>query len=293
MARFVSPHHQVTDSNGDPVSGAKVYFYDTGTSTPKTTYSDSDETTANSNPVIADGNGYLPAIYFSGTARVVFKTSSDVLLPNGDIDPFELSSTDAPFSAYNAGKTYAANEVVLSGGVFYISIQGSNQGNTPSSSAAYWTQLSLVKKYNSNETYASGDLVQGSDNVVYRSASGANLGNDPTTSVDKWKREGERTWKAVAATYSAKAEEKIVPDNSAGVATITLPSSPEDGQSILIKQKEGSLFSVNKCTISRNGKPIMGLSEDMDIAMDNVIVGLTYFNDATGWRAEYLGTIGN
>lgn len=53
----VNPKFTVIDSNGDPVVGGKVYTYVAGTTTPKATYTDSTEGTANANPVILDSSG--------------------------------------------------------------------------------------------------------------------------------------------------------------------------------------------------------------------------------------------
>ncbi len=46
-----------------PVAGQLLYSWVAGTSTPLPTYSDSDLTIANTNPVVADANGLFPAIY--------------------------------------------------------------------------------------------------------------------------------------------------------------------------------------------------------------------------------------
>ena len=61
--RFNLPGSQELDGNGDPYSGSKLYFYETGTSTPLDTYSDSALSSANANPVVADANGRFSDIF--------------------------------------------------------------------------------------------------------------------------------------------------------------------------------------------------------------------------------------
>jgi len=79
MPRFYSPRMQDVDASGDPLSGAKLYFYSTGTTTAKDTFSDSSLSTENANPVVADASGRFGAIYLqSGSYRVILKTSADV-----------------------------------------------------------------------------------------------------------------------------------------------------------------------------------------------------------------------
>ena len=81
------------DSNGDPVSGAKAYIYETGTTTPVTTYTDSDLTTAHTNPIIADSDGRFEEA-FAGTStslRCLMTTSADVTVR--DYDPIPKSSS--------------------------------------------------------------------------------------------------------------------------------------------------------------------------------------------------------
>jgi hypothetical protein len=46
-----------TTSNGTPLAGGKIYTYIAGTTTPKVTYTDSTQVTANANPVILDSRG--------------------------------------------------------------------------------------------------------------------------------------------------------------------------------------------------------------------------------------------
>lgn len=45
------------DTNGDPLAGGLLYTYQSGTTTPQATYTDSTGGTANANPVVLDANG--------------------------------------------------------------------------------------------------------------------------------------------------------------------------------------------------------------------------------------------
>jgi hypothetical protein len=60
MAVNLSPsiRQRFFDSNGNPLSGGKLYCYQAGTSTPQPTYTDSSGVTPNDNPVILDASGY-------------------------------------------------------------------------------------------------------------------------------------------------------------------------------------------------------------------------------------------
>lgn len=85
------PGFRVTDANDDPVSGAVIYFYDAGTSTSKTVYSDSGLSTAIGTSVTCDSSGVPssggnPVLVYVGTAayKVVIKTSTGVTLQTLD-----------------------------------------------------------------------------------------------------------------------------------------------------------------------------------------------------------------
>lgn len=65
MSLLPTPRQFAVDANGAPLAGAKLYFYETGTSTPKAVYSDAGLSTALAQPVTADGAGLWPAIYLS------------------------------------------------------------------------------------------------------------------------------------------------------------------------------------------------------------------------------------
>lgn len=90
-----SPWLTILDGNGRPVSGAKLYTYLSGTSTPSTVYQDSSLATPHSFPAIADAAGritvYLPA---QSTLKFVVKTAGDVLIRETDpVTSVDLSAS--------------------------------------------------------------------------------------------------------------------------------------------------------------------------------------------------------
>lgn len=69
-ARFFLAGQQQFDENGDPLAGAKLYFFTRGSTVAELdTYSDSDLTTPNANPIIADSSGYFPTSIFVDSER--------------------------------------------------------------------------------------------------------------------------------------------------------------------------------------------------------------------------------
>ena len=79
MGQIVPAKFQAFDSTGAPLSGGKLHTYEAGTSTNKTTYSDSALTTPNANPVVLDSRGEA-AVFGTGSYKFVLKTSADVTL---------------------------------------------------------------------------------------------------------------------------------------------------------------------------------------------------------------------
>jgi hypothetical protein len=92
---FVSRYRAI-DANGDPMAGAKLEFFESGTSTPLDTYADVALTTPNANPVVADAGGLFGPIYFQARSyKVVLKTAAGATVwtvdPHTAIPPLEGS----------------------------------------------------------------------------------------------------------------------------------------------------------------------------------------------------------
>jgi len=102
---------------GLPLSGGKLYTYEAGTTTPKTTYTDADEGTANANPVELDANGYADVWLDGGAYKFVLKDSTDATLWTvDDISSDEARSfgyTTATFSTTSAITTVYDNYFII------------------------------------------------------------------------------------------------------------------------------------------------------------------------------------
>lgn len=85
--RFHDPRAQFLDADGAPLSGGLLAFYESGTATPKDTYSDDGLTVANSNPVVLDSAGRLPHdVFLAGDLdyKAVLKTAAGVTVWTAD-----------------------------------------------------------------------------------------------------------------------------------------------------------------------------------------------------------------
>jgi hypothetical protein len=95
MSTLPQLNHSALDGNGKPIPGAKLYFYETGTTTPLDTFSDEALENANTNPVVADGSGRFGAIYLDteNAYTVKFTTSAGVTIwTRNDIRANSLAS---------------------------------------------------------------------------------------------------------------------------------------------------------------------------------------------------------
>lgn len=86
-----SPKFYAVNEIGEPLEGGRVYTYAAGTSIKKTTYSDFEQDTENTNPIILDARGEAD-IWFSGILKIALHDEDDVLIWTfDDIATFEDS----------------------------------------------------------------------------------------------------------------------------------------------------------------------------------------------------------
>jgi hypothetical protein len=86
MARpelFQSAYTGFSDTSGNPLSGGKVYSYDAGTTTPRTTWQNPSKTLTHANPVVLDSNGRAE-IWAEGNYKFEVRTATEVIIDTID-----------------------------------------------------------------------------------------------------------------------------------------------------------------------------------------------------------------
>lgn len=101
MSRFILPNADV-GSGISPSSGAKLFFFESGTSTKKDTFSDEALLIANANPVISNSSGVFPDIWLGGGQyKVRLENKNGTQTGFGEADPVDsdlrLTDTVANF----------------------------------------------------------------------------------------------------------------------------------------------------------------------------------------------------
>lgn len=96
--RLPMPLLYLPDIDGAPLVGGRMYFYESGTTTPFDTFAEDTLSTPNANPVVADERGFLPPIFLQNADyKVVLKDADDVQIWTADpVSPFVPTSTSAP-----------------------------------------------------------------------------------------------------------------------------------------------------------------------------------------------------
>lgn len=113
-ARFHLSREQLFDAAGNPLSGGRLYFYVTGTTTTLATYSNPALTTANAQPVVADSAGRVGDIYLLDQAyRVQLRDASDVLIWDTDgvyKDVTSIRAASLPAAAFPGMLVYNTSD---------------------------------------------------------------------------------------------------------------------------------------------------------------------------------------
>lgn len=109
------------DNNGLPLSAGCVYFYIPGTTSPKATYQNSAQTTANTNPVQLDAAGRA-IIYGTGTYRQIVRASNGTITPcspaGTQIWDQLTASTDSSATIFAGASAGTPNAITVTAAAF-------------------------------------------------------------------------------------------------------------------------------------------------------------------------------
>ncbi len=84
------------DDTGAPYAGAKAYFFDANTTTPKTTYTTADLSTPRDHPVVANAAGMFPPIFIEPGVTYRFRLTDADDVTVWDVDNISTPITEPP-----------------------------------------------------------------------------------------------------------------------------------------------------------------------------------------------------
>jgi hypothetical protein len=88
--------------------------------------------------------------------------------------------------------------------------------------------------------------------------------------------------KTISANSNLNAGERIFAVATGGSFTLTLPASPNEGDTIQIIDVAG-IFATNPVTIARNGEKIQNLAENLVLNLNNAAITMIYSGATYGW----------
>jgi hypothetical protein len=144
-------YQTVLDTNGNPVSGAKICTYLAGTTTPTATFSDSIGT-PNANPIVADSSGRFVAYLLPGASyKFIFQDATGTAATcNGVVIRTQDNISAVPAAAVNLDVTGTAGEALTAGQAVYLS-DGSG-----SKAAGQWFKADSANAYSSSVAVSVG-----------------------------------------------------------------------------------------------------------------------------------------
>jgi hypothetical protein len=103
-ASFIDPVQRELDENAIPVSGAKLRFFVSATTTPLPVYQDSALSIAHAQPILSDSFGYYPRVFLpQGLYKRTRHTTLDVLIASDDNIDTGVSAGSGAIAIANGG----------------------------------------------------------------------------------------------------------------------------------------------------------------------------------------------
>jgi hypothetical protein len=90
------------------------------------------------------------------------------------------------------------------------------------------------------------------------------------------------TNRTLTTSANINAGERIFANSTSAAFTLTLPTTPIEGDTVQIIDVAG-MFSLNSVTVARNGEKIQNLEEDLVLNLDNTAITMIYSGATFGW----------
>jgi hypothetical protein len=132
-----------------------------------------------------------------------------------------------------------------------------------------------------------GSLYLKSDGVSYKKTGAADTDWQPYSEIEG----GGLLWSTISGTYTAEASRGYVLDSSGGAFTVTMPASPELGDSVGFAGTGD--IATNNVTVDFNSNNMNGSADDLVIDLDYCYFELLYTGDDTGWVLSNTDESGN
>jgi hypothetical protein len=201
--RFRNPVIKYTTDTLKSLPNSKLYFYQNGTSTPKSVYADKNKITNLGAVITSDPAGIFVPIFLDGTYRVTLKDSLGNTQSGWPVDNVGGEDTVGAFDDWSAITNYSIGNLVTgSNGLRYNSLQFPNLNNDPITSPTYWQELRLSLAWNAVSIFATGDRVF-YGGLQYISLQSSNVNNTPSSNSLWWKQIKEYDAWNSATTYAA------------------------------------------------------------------------------------------
>ena len=274
MGRYVNPKPQYLDGNLEVYKGGQLFFFESGTSTPKDTFRDAGLTLVNANPVRLGADGRVPEIFLAEDApyKVILRTAPTEFNPEGvqiwEVDPVGGETTSGQFDPWEGARNYQENELVVEADKYYRAIRETVNEN-PTTNSDAWALVRFMEEWNPNISYAIDDFVYFGQ-FVYFSKTGSNLNNSPDLNPLNWRNTQPDADVNFVSTVDIRGYGVTSASSSSGQLTINFDraATTQFDQEIQVTQGQTTPFIVS-----------------VDYVSTTQVVVYTAFNDGTSASA--------
>lgn len=230
---------QVFDTDNQPASGALLYTYLSGTSTPKAVYTTQAINVAHTNPLVADADGVFPLFFLDNVSyRVEVKTSAGVTIygPHDGIDAASLgtatlaSLTVSGASTFNGMPVISGTRLSLKfveqgsdAGIIGTEAAWAGSGTSDNLVLAAYSGNTIILFVNGSSTQAAQVDLTGSLQIGGTAARGTTAGTKRLDLFDGTAPVGTLT--NGVSFYSASGEARVM--DAAGNSTLLSPHDKE------------------------------------------------------------------